>query len=85
MIIKTIRDIIDKEPLRVDIYNDEIIFYIWEIEVPIIFDRNSFDVSYKPEYLPDYNSNCNFNLEMLLEMCKVIKAIETNINEIKDW
>ena len=89
LIIKTIREIIDNEPLRVNIYNEEIIFYIWEIEVPIVFDRNSFKVYFKTEYLLEdnlsCNLSCNINADMLNEMSAVIKAIESQVNEIKDW
>jgi propanediol dehydratase small subunit len=81
-VIKQIRKAIFEQPLKIEIYDDEILFDLWEVEIPVVLIRDCGRVVFNYEYAPDHYG---LPQDMLLEMINVMKIIEDNKEEILGW
>jgi hypothetical protein len=67
--------------LKVAIFDKyEIVFYLWERELPI-----SVDLSNNEIYLDTEGYDWKLTKEMLDEIAVVMAVIEENMNEIRGW
>lgn len=83
MIIEKIKEIIGRyNPVKVNAFEDEIIFFLWEVEVPICFEKKTGLVWFVPEY---FERQSRIDNSMLKEMSLVIDAIESNSAELLKW
>ena len=80
--IEKITKVINQDDLKIVVYRDEVIFYIWEIEVPIVLDRASGSVFLKSEYI---TTDFQLDEEMTKEIMDVIRVISENKKEILKW
>lgn len=79
-IIKQIRKIIGKEQiLKIGIFSDdEIVFDIYEVEVPVVVNLESNTVQVECE---TYNGG--FTVDMLYDLYRIVELIEGNIDSIR--
>lgn len=79
-IIKQIRKIIGKEQfLKIEIYSDdEIVFGIYEVEVPVVINLESNTVAVECE---TYTGG--FTVDMLYDLYRIVELIEGNIDSIR--
>jgi len=84
--IEEIRKILEDENLKIEIFCDEVIFNLWDIEFPIVVDRASGKVIFKSEYLDNRpNMSTNLNLEDMEIALKVMRIIEKHKGTIRNW
>lgn len=80
--IERIMKAIQGEDLIMKVYRDEVIFYIWEVGVPIVFDKATTKVFLKTEYL---EMSVQIDQDMLNEIVEVIEIIRSGISEMSKW
>lgn len=80
--IGEIKRAIRGDDLVVKVYNDEVIFYIWEVKVPIVFERATTKVFLKSEYM---EIDTQIDQDMLKEIVEVVEIIRSGIPEMSKW
>lgn len=84
-LIPRIKSILGEDQiLTINIYTDEIVFLLWEVKIPIVYNILAGNVGFKPSHL-DRQEEYIMNASMLYDMTLVIEAIEMNTNEIRSW
>jgi len=75
----------EDKKLRIDIYDDEIVFYLWEREVGIYL--NKYYNNYNPhiDFEGYRDDNCKMSHLEVFEIADVIKIVQNNIFEILSW
>jgi hypothetical protein len=75
----------EDKKLKIDIYDDEIVFYLWEREVGICLNKYFYD------YLPyiDFEGYSDENAKLdhveVFEIADIMKVIGSNLVEILSW
>ena len=80
--IGEIKRAIRGDDLVIKVYNDEVIFYIWEVKVPIVFERATTKVFLKSEYM---EIDTQIDQDMLKEIIEVVEIIRSGISEMSKW
>lgn len=71
----------ESREVKIALYPDEeICFYLWERELPILITKNNDHC-----YLESPMDEFELTVEMLEEVLRVMKVIDKNILEIKNW
>lgn len=84
-LVGTVKQIVGyDQPLTVEVFSDEIIFLLWEMQIPIVYEIYSGDVGFKLSYL-EADDSYIITEEMLRDMAKVITVIEANLVELEEW
>ena len=85
-VISQIKKITNGEPLKIEIFSDEIVFTLWETEIPIVFEIETGEIGLKPLYFAEWlGDSYMFDIGMLEDICLVVTAIENSLDEIRTW
>lgn len=77
--IKKIIELTGNMPLHIEIYNDEIIFRIFEIGIPIVLNRARKNIDYRTSYYEFMDEEIEgLNVHALREMVEVMDYLEAN-------
>ena len=80
--IEKIVKAIHGDDLVIKVYHDEVIFYLWEVAVPIVFEKATTNVFIKTEYMEHYTQ---INQDMLKELVEVVEIVRSGISEMIKW
>jgi hypothetical protein len=82
MLIQKIMKAIEYEQLKIDIFSDEVIFLLWDGELPIVYDIKDKTIAVSTEYA---NGSIDLTSEDVEILSNVMKILEEHKEEIASW
>lgn len=84
--IEKIMTAIQNEPLIIKIYDDEIIFEIYEIEIPIVYVRDTGNIDVRPSYYDTLGKElAGWDIDIITEIHDVMTILEGYKEELARW